>query len=150
MKYFNLKELTYSRAAAERKIKNAPSAEEEAALEKLVDTCLDPIREAYGLPILVTSGFRCEAVNRLCGGVKGSQHARGEAADLVPCAGGSLKAMALAAFDHADFDQLIVEQPMTNRWLHVSHRRGGVQRREVLYYDGRHYQEVGRDFLEAL
>ena len=150
MKYFKLKEFLYSRVAAEHRISNKPDTKAERAIELLVDKCLDPMREAYGRPILVSSGYRSEAVNRYVGGVSNSQHLTGEAADLVPCAGGSLRDMALAAYDRADFDQLIIEQPMTSRWLHVSHSADGNQRREVLYYDGRHYQEVGRDFLEAL
>jgi uncharacterized protein YcbK (DUF882 family) len=43
----------------------------------LVDNNLDPLREAYKKPIIVTSGFRCEELNRLVGGSKTSHHRTG-------------------------------------------------------------------------
>ena len=53
-------------------------------LEALVNRVLDPLREAWGAPIIVTSGYRCEELNARVGGAKRSYHLRGMAADIRP------------------------------------------------------------------
>lgn len=126
MKHFTIKELTASATAQRLDIDNTPTAEAVANLQQLVDNVLDPLRETYGRPIYVNSGYRCPALNRAVGGVPSSQHLTGEAADIT--AGnnrenrrllGLIKKMKLPV------DQVIDEQDCT--WLHVSygprHRR---------------------------
>ena len=83
MKYFTLDELAASATARLRKVDNVPGAREVANLNYLVDTLLDPLREAFGRPIVVTSGYRSEELNRLVGGVTMSYHCRGLAADIT-------------------------------------------------------------------
>ena len=82
MKYFTLKELTKSETALRHGINNTPDKKSQQNLEKLIELILDPLREAYGKPIVVTSGYRCEKLNRILGGAKTSQHVTGEAADI--------------------------------------------------------------------
>ena len=53
-------------------------------IRALVEEVLDPVREVFGGPIVVNSGYRCERHNRDVGGVRNSQHLRGEAADIAP------------------------------------------------------------------
>lgn len=53
-----------------------------ANLKLLAETVLEPLREAFGHPIIVNSGFRCAAVNKAVGGVRTSQHMLGQAADI--------------------------------------------------------------------
>ena len=77
MKYFSLKELIKSTIAIARGILNVPNKNEEANLIALTDNVLDPLREAYGKPIIVTSGYRSEQLNRMIGGAKTSQHVKG-------------------------------------------------------------------------
>lgn len=126
MKHFTIKELTASVTAQRLDIDNTPTAEAVANLQQLVANVLDPLRETYGRPIYVNSGYRCPALNRAVGGVPSSQHLTGEAADIT--AGnnrenrrllGLIKKMKLPV------DQVIDEQDCT--WLHVSygprHRR---------------------------
>lgn len=126
MKHFTIKELTASATAQRLNIDNTPTAEAVANLQQLVANVLDPLRETYGRPIYVNSGYRCPALNRAVGGVPSSQHLTGEAADIT--AGnnrenrrllGLIKKMKLPV------DQVIDEQDCT--WLHVSygprHRR---------------------------
>ncbi|MBC5633475.1 hypothetical protein H8S65_11960 [Parabacteroides sp. N37] len=74
-------ELTRSYAATENGLDNSPGETELAALKRLAVDVLEPLRECLGAPIIVTSGFRNPAVNRLVGGVAASQHTKGEAAD---------------------------------------------------------------------
>ena len=82
MKYFTLRELTKSPTADRLKIDNTPDEKTKKNLIELVDTVLDPLRESYGHPIIVTSGYRCPKLNSAVGGVKNSQHVLGQAADI--------------------------------------------------------------------
>ena len=79
--HFRLEEMCYSRAGVEKGIGNIPGQEVLTALKYLVTGLLEPLRKLYGKPVGVTSGYRSEEVNRLVGGVPGSQHTKGEAAD---------------------------------------------------------------------
>ena len=81
-KYFTLEELLYSKTALNKKIQNIPSWEAVDNLEKLATDILDPLREKWGSPISVTSGFRSEKLNAELKGSKTSQHRFGQAADL--------------------------------------------------------------------
>ena len=83
MKYFTIKELIKSTTATAKKIDNIPTKEVEDNLTKLVDKVLDPLREAYGKPIKVNSGYRCPKLNRAVGGSATSQHVLGQAADIT-------------------------------------------------------------------
>lgn len=82
MKHFTISELTRSATANRLGIDNTPSDEIKKNLEKLINTVLDPLREAWGAPIIVTSGYRCPALNRAVKGSKTSQHVLGQAADI--------------------------------------------------------------------
>ena len=83
MKYFSLSELTHSDTAVSVRIDNTPSPLQEARLILLVRDVLDPIREHWGLPIRVTSGYRCPELNDWVGGVEDSWHMDGCAADIT-------------------------------------------------------------------
>ena len=64
MKYFTIKELCKSTTATQKKIDNSPNSEIVNNLEQLVHNILDPLREEYGKPINVNSGYRCDALNK--------------------------------------------------------------------------------------
>lgn len=64
-----------------------PPAEVENALRRLATNTLQPLRDLFGWPILVNSGYRCTELNRRIGGASRSQHCRGEAADIRLAAG---------------------------------------------------------------
>lgn len=128
MKYFSIKELTKSATAARKGIKNDPSIEECKSLTALIDKVLDPLREAYGKPIIVTSGYRCPKLNAAVGGSASSQHVKGEAADIrsvedTPAE--NKKLFDLIVKLGLPYDQLINEYNYD--WVHVSfsprHRR---------------------------
>ena len=84
MTYFTLEELTHSATAQAHSIANVPTAEAVKNLETLVVCVLDPLRKAWGSPIIVTSGYRCEELNRKVGGAPYSYHRLGMAADIRP------------------------------------------------------------------
>ena len=140
MKYFTIRELTRSATAQSRGIDNTPTPEIRAKLETLITECLDPIRSIYGRPIIVTSGYRCPALNAAVGGVANSQHTLGEAADLVPASGGSLAGIFRAAMQFGRFDQLIIERSGSSKWVHVSY--GPRHRRTILAYNNGRYQDI--------
>ena len=83
MKHFSISELTSSATALREGIDNRPSKCAYHLLHVLVDQLLDPIREAWGEPIVVSSGYRCKELNTLIGGVKNSHHILGCAADIT-------------------------------------------------------------------
>lgn len=84
MKYFTIPELLRSDVAAQYRIANTPDPTATANLKTLVAAVLDPVREAYGSPVIVSSGYRCPALNAKVGGVEYSFHLRGMAADIYP------------------------------------------------------------------
>jgi uncharacterized protein YcbK (DUF882 family) len=128
MKYFTLKELTRTGVA----LPNVPGSEEQKNLINLVEKVLDPLREIYGKPIRVNSGYRSMAVNMAVGGAHTSQHLKGEAADITA---GSVaenrRLFEMLANGGYVFDQLIDEENYS--WIHVSLKRNGVNRKQILH-----------------
>ena len=112
MKHFTIGELCASTTADARGIKNTPMLQETGNLKALADNVLDPLREWYGKPIYVNSGYRCPQLNRMVGGKPTSQHLKGEAADIT--AGSKEENRKL--FDYIKknltFDQLIDEKKL--------------------------------------
>lgn len=130
MKYFTIKELTKSAKAQANGIDNTPGKEEINNLTQLVDKVLDPLREMYGKPIRVNSGYRCKKLNSLVGGVSSSQHLTGQAADISSYR--NTKAENEILFNlikKLPFDQLINEKDFS--WIHVSY--SDRNRREILW-----------------
>lgn len=150
MHYFTIAELTRSATAQQYKIDNTPTPEIRAKLETLVTECLDPIRRIYGKPIIVSSGYRCPELNAKVGGVTDSQHTKGEAADIVPASGGSLRGIFDAAMKHGRFDQLIVEIRGGNKWIHISY--GPRMRHRIMYYkfDGTGYHDITANYQNII
>ena len=87
MKHFTLKELTHSDTAVSLGIDNTPGPIAQNSLKLLVDRVLDPIREHWGLPIRVHSGYRCPTLNEEVGGVEESWHMLGCAAVISAISG---------------------------------------------------------------
>ena len=127
MKYFTIDELCASDIAERKKIDNTPNADARLRMQILIEQLLDPIRAAWGGPIMVTSGYRCPELNKKVGGVSNSQHMKGEAADITV---GSQEAnkrlfdliVRLREDGRIAFDQLIDESGYG--WVHVSYRAG--------------------------
>ena len=122
--YFSIPELTASATALREGIDNRPSKCAYHLLHVLVDQLLDPIREAWGEPIVVSSGYRCKELNTLVGGVKNSHHMLGCAADII--AGNRAdhrRLFKLIQQMHGEgrikFTQLIWEG--NGRWIHISY-----------------------------
>ena len=133
MKHFTLEELCRSDTASRRGIDNRPAPGVRTNLALLVAHVLDPLREAYGKPIRVTSGYRCPQLNDAVGGNPTSDHQAGRAADIVGTPATrdeNRRLLALVQSLGLPFDQLIDEQD--GRWVHVSYRGPAENRHQVL------------------
>ena len=136
MKYFTIDELTRSATARARGIDNKPTAEARMNLTALVGAVLDPLRERWGKPIKVNSGYRCPALNEAVGGVPNSQHMKGEAADISGANARETAELGRLIVQMGAYDQVIFEMSDAMctqcQWIHVSWKRVGVNRRNVL------------------
>lgn len=132
-KNFTLEELLVSSSAKKYGIDNTPNSVSKANLTMLCTKLLQPIRDKYGKAIVVTSGYRCPALNAKIGGASTSQHVKGQAADINDCAGykagGKERYKANGVLFNlirkmGGYDQLINEYPDTDgnpQWIHVSY-----------------------------
>ena len=146
MKYFTYNELTKSATAARLGIDNTPNATEKANLKAVVDNILDPLREKWGAPIVVSSGFRCKRLNEKVGGSKTSQHCLGQAVDIRTVSdkpSDNHKLLHLIIEMGLPFDQLIseyVDDKGRPDWVHVSfsprHRRQKLTCKAGKFYTG--------------
>ena len=108
---------------------NIPTMQVVANLTYGCHQLLEPARLIAG-PIIINSGFRCEAVNRRVGGVSNSQHLLGQAADIRPKV--PVQFQRLVSFLKA---YVLTDQLLTGSgWLHISWNPFGTPR---------HYVRVG-------
>ena len=136
-KNFKQQEFEQSDKAIEMGINNAIDSQEiKDALQSLVDSVLQPLRDAWGKPLAINSGYRCKELNAAVGGVPTSQHVKGEAADVCPFGRnghGDIKVVTelarLAVKLDLPFDQMILYPS----FVHFSHKAKGEQRKQILY-----------------
>lgn len=130
MKYFTIQELTRSNTAEAKGIDNTPTPEEEKKLVALIENVLDPLREMYGGPITVNSGYRSPALNKAVKGSSTSQHVRCEAADITGGNKEANKRLFELIREKLPFDQLINESDYS--WVHVSYVSPEKNRKQTL------------------
>lgn len=127
MKYFTFTEFERSATAYRLAIDNAIPEWAKRNIAALVDVVLDPLREAWGRPLTVTSGYRCAELNRAVGGSKSSHHCKGMAADITT--GNKVdnrKLFQLVQSLGLPFTQLIDEKDFS--WVHVSLDPSNIKR----------------------
>lgn len=129
MRFFTFAELCKSDTATKHGIANVPSLQERENLIALVENVLDPLRESLGRPIIVTSGYRSPALNKVTRGAANSQHMRGEAVDIVVSGLKPFQICNTVLTNKIPFDQMIDE---FDRWVHISYRRDGKNRGQYL------------------
>lgn len=135
-KNFSYDELVYSATAERLKLDNTPNEKEIEFLRKLANEVLQPIRDKWGRPIVVTSGFRSEKVNNAVGGVKNSQHRLGQAADLKIGSKSQNKALFNFIADMVKKGEIRVGQLIDEygySWIHISLPREGKVNNQVLH-----------------
>ena len=122
---FTLEELIRSNTAERMGIDNVPK--DEKVVENLRSLCLEvlqPLRDYVGAPVHINSGYRCPELNMAVGGVKNSQHCRGEAADIRIVSPKQGREWAAWIEDNCRFDQMLLERNKNGAvWLHVSCKR---------------------------
>lgn len=130
---FTIEELTATNVSDE----NEPSTNEIAALQRLVDNVLQPLRDIYGKPIRINSGYRSHMVNKKVGGSATSSHCKGEAAD-ISCENNA--ALFVIIRDQLPFDQLIWESGNDEQpdWVHVSYREGNNRKQVLKMINGKY------------
>lgn len=128
---FTINELTYSVTANANKIDNRPSVQVIANLKALCENVLQPLRNYLGCPVKITSGFRCAVLNKKIGGAINSQHCVGQAADfIVPQK--NLKDVYNYIKYNLPYDQLLYEYNKSDKWIHVSYRSDGHNRKQAI------------------
>ena len=131
---FTLSELTKSQTAVRKNIKNEPSTAHVENLIHLAETVLQPVRDHFGKPGVISSGYRSPELCEAIGSSTKSQHARGEAADFEIMGVDNMQ-LAMWINKNTDFDQLILEfyEPgdPNSGWVHCSAVREG-SRAQVL------------------
>lgn len=127
-KNFTFAEFTKSDTAKRLHINNAiTSWEVRDNIIALVEDVLQPLRDAWGGPLFINSGYRCPELNEAVDGVPTSQHVKGQAADV-----GVIDPLALAKLaikKKINFDQMIVYPS----FVHFSYKKDGENRGEVFY-----------------
>ena len=137
-KNFTLEELTYSDTANSLGIKNIPNSTQINNLKLLVVNVLQPLRDKLGKPIIVTSGFRNNVVNKKIGGAENSQHTRGQAVDIVVIGTPVMELYEFIKNSGIVYDQLILEQTKKSKWIHISYC-SNLNRQQNLLYKNNHY-----------
>ena len=131
---FTLAELVKSQTAVRKNINNEPGTAEINNLIHLAETVLQPVREHYGKPVAISSGYRSPALCEAIGSSSKSQHAQGEAADFE-IHGVDNKELAAWISKNTDFDQLILEfyneGDPNSGWVHCSVVKSG-SRKQIL------------------
>ena len=134
-KYFKLSEFTRSQVASDLGFFNTPLESDIQNLDLLVSNILDPLRKAWGKPIIVTSGYRVPRLNEAVGGVKNSDHLYGKAADIVPQDPKDFKKFTEFIKDFLkdkEFKQCIIEKSKYSKWIHISY--DSLDNRKQLFY----------------
>ena len=137
-KHFTLRELTKTNQPHD----NTPNDQE---VQNLIKTAvqMEAVRAILGNnPVVISSGFRSERVNKAVGGSNSSAHRTGEAVDFVCPKFGDVTAICLElAKSSIPFDQLIWEY---GSWVHIGFRHNGKPRRQLLTKrSGKPYVEGG-------
>jgi hypothetical protein len=134
-KHLSLAEVSRSETAKRKGISNTPSGEHLENFKKLAENIFEPIREHFGVPIHISSGYRSKELNSAIGGSLSSQHCQGEAID-IDMDGTSITNAQIFNYikSNLNFDQLIWEFGTDSNpdWVHVSYESTGKQRKQIL------------------
>ena len=134
--HFDLNEFTRSATADRLHIDNSLNPSDPTGqsiinnLRNLCEQVLEPLRQHFGIPVVISSGYRCPALNKAVGGVPNSQHLTGEAADIV------MPKLADAFYwliDNVPFDQLGFESRGSTKWIHVSCKLDPSENRQCIF-----------------
>jgi putative chitinase len=134
--HFNLKEFTRSETAMRKGIDNTPNAVHANNLKLVCEKILEPVRNHFGKPVRINSGYRGPALNAAVGGSSKSQHCNGEAVDFE-IDGLANPELAKWVSENCEFDQIILEfydpkEGPNSGWVHASYSSSGNNRKQLL------------------
>jgi len=145
----SLKELTKSESATRFGISNEPTEEALSNLQKLATHILQPVRDHFGKPLIITSGYRSPELCLKIGSTTTSQHTKGQASDFE-IGGIANKDLSDWIHQNLDYDQLILEfwkpEDANSGWVHCSYKGEGQNRKQYL----RAFTENGRTKYEPM
>jgi hypothetical protein len=145
----SLKELTKSESATRFGISNEPTEEALSNLQKLATHILQPVRDHFGKPLIITSGYRSPELCLKIGSTTTSQHTKGQASDFE-IGGIANKDLSDWIHQNLDYDQLILEfwkpEDANSGWVHCSFKGEGQNRKQYL----RAFTENGRTKYEPM
>jgi len=134
-KNLSLKEATKSNTATRLGIKNEPEQWEINNLRAVAENIFQPVRDHFGVPIGVSSGYRCKELNKAMGGSKYSQHMIGEALDIDADIYGKVTNAEIFNYikNNLEWDQMIWEfgDDEEPNWVHVSYKETGQNRKQL-------------------
>ena len=133
--HFNLKEFTKSETAIRKRIDNTPSSQHASNLKLVCEKILEPVRNHFGKPIRINSGYRGPALNSAVGGSSKSQHCNGEAVDFE-IDGLPNPELAKWVSENCEFDQIILEfydpkEGPNSGWVHASYSAGKNRKQKL-------------------
>ena len=145
----SLKELTKSESATRFGISNEPTEEALSNLQKLATHILQPVRDHFGKPLIITSGYRSPELCLKIGSTTTSQHTKGQASDFE-IGGIANKDLSDWIHQNLDYDQLILEfwkpEDPNSGWVHCSFKGEGQNRKQYL----RAFTENGKTKYEPM
>jgi hypothetical protein len=145
----SLKELTKSESATRFGISNEPTEEALSNLQKLATHILQPVRDHFGKPLIITSGYRSPELCLKIGSTTTSQHTKGQASDFE-IGGIANKDLSDWIHQNLDYDQLILEfwkpEDPNSGWVHCSYKGEGLNRKQYL----RAFTENGKTKYEPM
>ena len=128
-RHITVEEFERSQTATRLRLRNKMGATEKSRATALCTLVLDKIRDFYGKPLILSSGYRCLELNRAIGSSDDSQHILGEAGDFtiqgVPT--GQVFRDICSGRLPLDFDQVIFE----GTWIHISYRPGHNRKQKL-------------------
>lgn len=126
---FKISELIHSDTAILHRINNMPDINSLDNMLDLIVYCLQPIRNALGKPMIISSGYRTKELNNLVGGALNSQHLTGCAVDFTVKGMTPKQIVSFIKDGPFEYDQIINEH---NRWVHISFIAGKNRKQSLV------------------
>ena len=133
---FKISELIYSQKAVQFNINNMPDINAIDNMLELIVNCLQPLRDKIKKPMIITSGFRNDIVNKLVGGSKTSEHTKGMAVDFVINGMTPKQIIDFIRKSGVKYTQLIEEYANNTSWVHISYNSKNLKCETLKYQNG--------------
>jgi hypothetical protein len=138
-----LREVVKSNTADRNNISNLPTEEHLENLKIVAERVFQPIREHFGVPIGISSGYRSKALNAAVGGSLSSHHCKGMALDLDADIFGKVTNSEIFHYikDNLEFSQLIWEygDDLEPNWVHIGYDKDNLSKTVLKAVKGKGY-----------